>query len=61
VCWRRRGCGRARATPELALRLSAQYPLVHFAVHGFEGESLQLAGEGGRLSAREIARAHLRP
>jgi CHAT domain-containing protein len=55
------GLSGARATPELALQLAAQYPLVHFAVHGFEGESLQLAGEGGRLSAREIAHARLQP
>ncbi len=55
------GLSGARATPELALQLSAQYPLVHFAVHGYRGESLQLAGEGGRLPAREIAHARLQP
>jgi len=50
-----------RATPELALQLSARHPLLHFAVHGFEGGFLQLAGEGGRLAARDVAQARLRP
>ncbi len=30
-------------------------------MHGFGGAFLQLAGEGGRLAARDIARAHLAP
>lgn len=50
-----------RATPEEALRLAPGSALLHFAVHGFEGRVLQLAGEGGRLAAREIAQAHLQP
>jgi CHAT domain-containing protein len=48
-----------RATPEEALRLSEQHPLLHFAVHGFEGGFLQLAGEGGRLAARDVTHARL--
>ena len=48
-----------RATPDEALRLAPGFALLHFAVHGFEGKVLQLAGEGGRLAARDIARAHL--
>ena len=55
------GLSGAGATPELALQLAGRYPLVHFAVHGYAGESLQLAGEGGRLPAREIARARMQP
>ena len=50
-----------RATPEEALRLAPGAALLHFAVHGFEGRILQLAGEGGRLAARDIAQAHLQP
>lgn len=49
-----------RATPEEALRLAPDFALLHFAVHGFEGRALQLAGEGGRLAARDIAQAHLK-
>ena len=44
-----------RATPEMALRLAPGEDLLHFAVHGFEAGFLQLAGEGGRLAARDIA------
>jgi tetratricopeptide (TPR) repeat protein len=50
-----------RATVEMTLRLAAQEPFLHFAVHGFGGSFLQLAGDGGRLAAREIAQAHLLP
>lgn len=46
-----------RATPDEALRLAPGRDLLHFAVHGFG--FLQLAGEGGRLSARDIAQAKL--
>jgi CHAT domain-containing protein len=48
-----------RATPETALRLAPGHDLLHFAVHGFEGGFLQLAGEGGRLAARDIAETKL--
>src|SRR6185503_11654181 len=50
-----------RATPAHALELAADEPFVHFAVHGFGGAFLQLAGEGGRLAARDIAQAKLQP
>ena len=44
--------------------LAGLQPLLHFAVHGFEGPeggSLQLAGDAGRLGAREIAGLRLQP
>ena len=58
-----------RATPSAVLEAATSAGIVHFAVHGFdpeaaqrsEGGFLQLAGEGGRLSAREVARAQLAP
>jgi hypothetical protein len=55
--------GRA-ATPDAVLLRASQHPLLHFAVHGFDGKeggSLQLAGTAGRLSAREISTLRLRP
>ena len=55
--------GRA-ATPDAVLSRAASEPLLHFAVHGFdgpEGGSLQLAGAAGRLGAREISAQRLRP
>ncbi|MCA1826021.1 MAG: CHAT domain-containing protein [Myxococcales bacterium] len=48
-----------RATPDMALRLAPRQDLLHFAVHGFEGGFLQLAGEGGRLAARDVAETKL--
>src|SRR5262249_52766134 len=50
-----------RATPQMALQLASGEPLLHFAVHGFGGAFLQLAGESGRLASREIAHARLPP
>ncbi len=55
--------GRA-ATPEAVLARAAREPLLHFAVHGFdgpEGGSLLLAGAAGRLGSREISALRLRP
>ena len=48
----------SRATPEAVLRAAGRVPLVHFAVHGFDtasGGYLQLAGDAGRLAARDVA------
>lgn len=55
--------GRA-ATPEAVLAEVPAAPLVHFAVHGFEGPeggALQLAGAAGRLPASELAALRLQP
>jgi CHAT domain-containing protein len=44
------------------LRALASAPLAHFAVHGFDspaGGFLQLAGDDGRLSARDLATIRL--
>ncbi|HEX9578713.1 MAG TPA: CHAT domain-containing protein, partial [Myxococcales bacterium] len=51
----------ARALPESVLEQSRSQPLLHFAVHGLEGGFLQLAGDGGRLAAREVAQMRLLP
>ena len=54
----------ARSTPELVQELSAAQPLLHFAVHGFDGAAggfLQLAGPQGRFGAHEISGLRLQP
>ena len=50
-----------RATPARALEVAVGQPLLHFAAHGFGGAFLQLAGENGRLTARDVALAHVAP
>ena len=58
----------ARATPEAFLQALPRASLVHIAAHGQDegaaganaGGYLQLAGDGGRLTARDFAAAHLR-
>lgn len=45
------------ATPEAVLARAAALPLLHFAVHGFdglEGGFLQLSGDPGRLTAADV-------
>ena len=58
-----RGLSGPGATPEAVLAQAPAASLLHFAVHGFDGDeggSLTLSGPAGRLSGREIERLRLR-